>query len=372
MPSIAPDSEDLTILTGGKRIGGWLGVRVSRGVERLPSGFSLELTELYPGHPVAEVTPGSTCEVYLGSDKVLTGFVDVYEPRYAKEENRPRLMGRSKTEDLVDCSLISEGGVKSWEFKAATIGEAADRICEPFGITVAGDGRDAKLDPKQPFTLQPGMTCAQMLEEMAQNAQVLMWDDPDGRLLFSHVGTTRAGTALVEGMNVEIGHARLSMDQRYSDIWVLGQMQQPPPGPDTLFHMDPLGKSKDSGVTRHRPLLLIMDYPGPDGKWAQDRADWQVARRRGRAQVVEITVTGWRDGDGKLWTPNTMVSVQCPTLKVKQDMVIAHVSWVRGDLGTETVLTCMPKEGLSPAPFHFQPVVSGAIIDDSGNLKPGQ
>jgi hypothetical protein len=63
--SIALGSEDLTIVTGGNRIGGWLTIRVSSGIERLPSGFTLELTELYPKHPVGGGNAGKQLRVGL-------------------------------------------------------------------------------------------------------------------------------------------------------------------------------------------------------------------------------------------------------------------------------------------------------------------
>ena len=60
-----PDDEELVIKTGGMTLGGWTGIRVSRGVERLPSGFVCELTEHYPGQLQSIVMPGATCKVLL-------------------------------------------------------------------------------------------------------------------------------------------------------------------------------------------------------------------------------------------------------------------------------------------------------------------
>jgi prophage tail gpP-like protein len=46
---IRPDDEELTIKVGGQILGGWTRLRVTRGVELLPSHFEVELTERYPG-----------------------------------------------------------------------------------------------------------------------------------------------------------------------------------------------------------------------------------------------------------------------------------------------------------------------------------
>ena len=354
---IKPDDEELVIKTNGMTLGGWTGVRVSRGVERLPSGFVCELTEKSPGQLQSIVMPGATCQVLLSGDLVLTGYIDVYNATLGPEQHKVTIVGRSKTEDLVDCTLDPQGGVDSWEFKAPTLREAAERLAKPFGIEVSAPDGDLPIDPKQPFIIEPGTTIYQMLEPMARTAEALVWDDELGRLVVSKVGTKRAGSAIVEGQNLALGEVRFSL--MTSDTPAIKVNR---PGPQRFFGERRANFTRtneayayDSGGLRYRPLVLIGDLPGEDNKWAQQRANWEVSRRIGRSQIIEATVTGWRDGAGQLWRANTIVHVDCPTLKMKADLIIAHVSYVRGEIGTETVLTCMPPEGLQPAPFHAQP-----------------
>jgi prophage tail gpP-like protein len=349
-------SEDLlTIKTAEKVMGGWLDASVTRGVERLPSGFSCALTELYPGQAAkVVVAPFSKCEVYLGADKILTGFIDLFEPSYDADVHQVIIQGRSKTEDLVDCSIDVDAitaGFSTWELRAATIGDAARRVCAPYDIEVVLPDDDPKLD-KRPFILAPGMTCFQLIEEMARTVEMLVWDDADGRLVISRVGTKRAGSPLVEGVNIAAASARLSGDQRYSTIMVVAQAPlDEGGGPHIGFKKTAI----DKAVPRKRLLMLISDMPGPDGKWAQQRADWENARRFGRSYEVRIEVIGWRDGDGKLWTPNTLVNVKSANLKSDADMIVVEATWRASAGGNTTVLTLMPPQGLQPAPFHFIP-----------------
>ncbi len=351
---IRPDSEELTIKTAGRILGGWLGVRVSRGVERLPSGYVVSLTERYPGQ-IGQVatTPGSTCEVFLGADLILTGYVDKYAPGYSAGQHEVSLIGRSKTEDVVDCSVdVDAVGVNSWELKAATIGEAAKKIVKPLGITVTLPDGDAKLDPKYPFIMNPGMTCYQLIEEVAATVQMLVWDNEKGELVISKVGTKRAGTALVEGINIEAAAAGYSMDQRYNEIRVIGQIGSSQDTQTHQLHTNSAGDAFDPNVRAGRLLVIVTDLLGPEAKWAQQRAKWEISRRYGRSRQIQVTVTGWRGQDGQLWTPNTIVAVNCPTLKMKQDLVIAECAWARGPQGTQTMMTLMPKEGLEPQLFY--------------------
>src|ERR1700675_3376237 len=113
----------VTIKTGGQTLGGWLEASVTRGVERLPSGFSVSLTEDFGPLTKAVVDPFSPCEIFLGADKILSGFIDVYEPSYDKGSHQVVIQGRSKTEDLVDCSVDIDAvtaGTSTWELRAAT------------------------------------------------------------------------------------------------------------------------------------------------------------------------------------------------------------------------------------------------------------
>lgn len=363
--TIAPDAEELVILTGGLRLGGWLSARVQRGIERLPSRFLVELTERYPGQAgTAVVDPGSTAQVFLGADLILTGYIDLYNPEYDGQQHVVRIEGRSKTEDLVDCS-VAPPAVPPWS-ASGNFAAFATKLAKPFGISVVGG--DVNLPSQSTFEINPGETCAQLLEDLARSVELLMYDDPQGRLVLAPVGTTRAGSPLVEGVNCEVAKARLSMDQRYSVIYVLSQAGIK--AADT-FHASYQETATDAGV-RYRPLLVVMDMPGANNSWAKQRAIWEQNRRIARSQVVEVTVTGWRDGAGMLWTPNTIVKATLPTAKVNADMLIAACSWLRGPAGTQTTMTLMPPQGFAPEPYQNPGAVPGLVGPGSDGARgPG-
>jgi prophage tail gpP-like protein len=109
--------------------------------------------------------------------------------------------------------------------------------------------------------------------------------------------------------------------------------------------------------------------PDADCSFANRRAQWEANRRYGRSKLARVTVTGWRDGQGKLWKPNTVVNCKLRTAKVEEDRIICEVSWMRGEAGTQTMLTLMPKGALSPQPFA--PVPLGLSPQNSGNPAGG-
>jgi prophage tail gpP-like protein len=352
---LTPDQEELTIKAGGSTLGGWQRIRVTRGVELCPSHFEIEMTERFPGQ-VGQlvIEPTTPCTVMLSGDLVLTGFIDRYMPRYNKHSHRVRLIGRSKTQDIVDCSIdVDKTG---WEIKATTIGQAAKVICQPYNINVSLPDGDFDLPGvlQQALWVYPGYTGYFILEEMARSVGVLVWDDAQGNLVISKGGTgKRAGSGITEGVNAEMVEAVWAADARYAQYRVLGM------GPDQInSHINFSANAFDpeSSKLRNRLRIIPQEIPDPKNSFSQIRAYWEANRRWGRSRQVRVEVTGWRDGSGKLWTANSLVSVNLPTAKVNEDRAIAEVSYLRDEDGTRALLTLMPAQALQPQPFTVGPI----------------
>jgi prophage tail gpP-like protein len=212
-----------------------------------------------------------------------------------------------------------------------------------------------RLPTPKAFPINPGMTGAQLLEEMSRTTGALVWDNAKGELVISGVGTTRAGSPLIEGQNLEAANGFLTMDQRFSDYYVLGQSYDLGSG-----HINQFAHVTDPGVKRHRTRIIPWEAPDQDGAYSTKRAQWEAARRFGRSNSITVRVTGWRDSNGALWAPNSVVHVTSPACKIDRDLVITRVSWIRnGTNGTVALLTLMPKEGLVPQPLLIIPPVPG-------------
>jgi prophage tail gpP-like protein len=98
--------------------------------------------------------------VLLGGDLVITGYIDRYMVGYDKGTHRVKIVGRSKTEDIVDCAVdVTTSGIDSWQINATTLKQAAEILCKPYGITVAapdGDGPFPAQAPSTYFSIYPG------------------------------------------------------------------------------------------------------------------------------------------------------------------------------------------------------------------------
>jgi prophage tail gpP-like protein len=119
-------------------------------------------------------------------------------PAYDKHQHRVRIIGRSKTEDLVDASV--DAVKTAWDFGDNTIGQAARVVCDPYGIGVSLPDGDAELPGvAQHMPVYPGYSAYALLEELTRSVGMLLWDNANGDLVISKGGTGgRAGSAIVE------------------------------------------------------------------------------------------------------------------------------------------------------------------------------
>ncbi|TCK36731.1 prophage tail gpP-like protein [Paraburkholderia sp. BL8N3] len=349
--SVVPTGASYTT-TNARKITGWTNVRVTRGVERCPSDFEIEFTEPYPEATNVIVQPGDECKVYLGSDLVLTGFVDRYTPSYRGREHTIRVAGRSKCQDLVDCSARWTGG----QLINMPLLQIAQRLCAAYAIPVAlAAGADQGL-PIPQLNILVGEPIYDVLERLCRFRGLLLYDQPDGSLLLSGVGTEQAASGFKEGVNVEAAAAMYAMDGRFSNYDAVRQAL------DTCQDIGDAGNLietvYDSQVPRFRYRAIVSEQVmgGPDV--AKLRAEWEMARRVGRSFDVRITTDTWRDSAGKLWTPNTLVTIDLPGLKMRpQTWLIAEVHYRRdNNRGTTADLVIMPPQAFVPQPIMLYPI----------------
>jgi prophage tail gpP-like protein len=342
----APD--DLTLVAGGRAVSGWTGVRVTRGIERCPSDFQVGLTERYPGEAAdVVVRPGDACEVRLGDDLVITGYIDAFVPAIDGRSHQIMITGRGKCADLVDCPAIWP----ACQIVNSTVLATAQKLAKPYGIGVV-----ALADvgaPVEMYSLRWGETAYNVIEEICRYKGLLAYDQPDGQLVLAQVGTAKAASGLKEGVNVERAAIHFDNSQRYSE-YVVRRL-----GMDYLHDLGEGGNLlevvEDQGIARYRPFWLVCEN-GDDGTVTKKRALWECARRAGRSQVVSVLTDSWRDSAGALYAANTLIDVDLPSLKLpERELLIAEVSYLRDRSGTHAQLVLMPPAAFSPEPILLMP-----------------
>jgi prophage tail gpP-like protein len=355
-------NDDLTLEVGGRALSGWTSVRVTRGIERVPSDFEIEMTDLYPAEADAfVVTPGDACVVKLGGDVVVTGYVDRYAPSIDSSQHTITVVGRGKCSDLVDCAAEWPGG----QIVGANALAIAQKLAQPYGVFSGGTAarpisvyaRATDLGPQIPVqNLILGESAFNIIERVCRFAALLAYEDENGNLCLDRVGTDAMASGFEQGKNVQRARIEYGMDQRYSEV--NGYIQSF----DTFQDLGDVGNlqatAKDPNVTRHRRMTVIAEAGDSLGfPVLKKRVEWEVARRLGRSQALRVTVDSWRDELGQLWSPNKLAPIRIPALKLNMERwIISEVTYNRNlHTGTTADLVLMPKEAFLPQPVVLLP-----------------
>ncbi|WP_175795971.1 phage baseplate assembly protein [Burkholderia anthina] len=350
-------SDELTLTVGGKVISGWTDVRVTRGIERIPSDFDIGLTELFPGElDAVVVTPGDPCVVQIGGDTVVTGYVDRYIPSFDTYDHRIRVAGRGKCQDLVDCSAEWSNG----QISGASALAVASKLAAPYGITASCYESGLRVIPQ--FNLMLGETPFEIIDRVSKYSSLLAYEETDGNLILARASTLQHATNLEEGQNVEGASVEYCADQRFQTykafLQAINTFKEGGDGGNLI------ATTTDSGVLRNRQKFIIAEAVAGYMDVAAQRAAWEMNRRNGRSVVVRVVVDSWRDGDGMLWAPNMLVSVYLPSLKLdRKTWLISEVTFRMDENGTHAELVIMSPDAFAVEPTALQyGFVDGATL----------
>lgn len=337
------DKNRVTLVADGLEYGGWTAVEISAGIERQARDFRLGITWRWPGsgkNP-KRISPGSRCEIRIGSDLVLTGYVYASPISYDARQVSVSATGRSITSDLIDCSAARG------QWRGLPVAEIIKGLAKPYGIGVVDQSADASTVADH--QTQPNETVFASIDRLLEMSALLSTDDSYGRVVVAKIGSAGNATdALQLGVNVLQASAQLDFSNVFSEYECIGQRS----GTDESFGEDASevrGAAADDRISRYRNLTVQ-----PSGQVspsiAAKRALWERESRMGKALESEYTVQGWRQSDGSLWVPNSFVRVRDSMIGFDRDMLIGAVTYLLDDQGMRTRITVAP-----PGAYETQP-----------------
>lgn len=360
-------SDAVTLSVDGMDYRGWTKVRIGAGILRQARDFELGITWKGPGQAQAvPIRPGARTEVRIGSDLVLTGYVDATPVNYDARQVTRRVTGRSLTADLVDCAAISEPG----QWLGQSVQSIVQALASPYGIKVRSElGSTAVLSD---HSIDPGETVFQSIDRLLTQSQLLSTDDPEGRVVIVQPGSAgRAFDRLEVGINILSGDAAQDFAPVFSEYRVIGQAA----GSDDLFAE--AANEIEVVLTDPRALrkrVLVINQTGKvTPELVRARAEWERASRVGRALTATYKVQGWRQRNGALWVPNMIVPVLDPIAGFDRDMLITEVEYSLDEGGTVATLTVAPPEAVEPEPkdpHRLRKLKRGGRADNFEYLLP--
>ena len=336
----------VTITVNGVDFAGWIDVRISAGIERQARDFNISATWRWPGSGefLRSIKPGDQCEVRIGGDLVLTGYVFATPIKYDSGVITASICGRSLTSDLIDCSV--ENHPSQWLVRSAE--QIVRALAEPYNITVvnqSGDGT-ALAD----HTIEPGETVFKSIDRLLRLSRLLSTDDERGRLVIARPGSAGRAVDRIEcGVNVENGQSALDFSEMFSEYACIGQRS----GTDEEYGIEAnevQARVSDPRMTRRRVLVLRESGQlTPD--LARARVEWERENRISRAMKSTYELRGWRQSNGDLWRHNTIVRVVDPLIGFDRDMLITEIEYSQKNSGgTTVILTVAPPDGYEAAP----------------------
>ena len=410
----AGEENRVRLLVGGEEFGGWLSVRIETGIERQARSFDLEVTDVWPGATEIprRIRPGDACELYIGTDRVATGYVDGTPIRYDGRSVTVAVRGRSKTADLVDCCPIQgstgsgggSGGAdskKGWgalgltaidgttarsstarpvkanakggsggQWGGQQLQQIAADMAAPYGVKVV-----AEVDTGAPIAhqVQQGETVFESIDRMLRARHVLATDNALGELVFVVAGSGgKAGTKIEAGVNVLEAETELDYKKVFSEYICKGQRsitsqttEESEEGDDVesavTTSVGTSASATDSRMGRRRVLVLKQSGQADEGT-CEDRVKFERAHRAAKALETTYTVAGWRQADGSLWLQNQQVRVVDSIIGFDTDMLIAEVHYYLDERGMRTELKVGPLDGYVAAAQKKEKKAKGVKI----------
>lgn len=330
-------SQDVvTLKIDEKTYAGWLSFTVTRGIESLANEFRLSLTDNWIDKKQDwPIVPGDKAQILLGSEVLITGYIDEVSPTVDFQSKSLEVAGRDLAGDLVDCSASGS------EYLNLTLDKLASVLAKPFGITIKKSTSVGGAFPS--VVVSQGESVFEVLDKRARTRGVLLISNANGTVEIMKPGSTASSTGLFEGKNILQASAKYDAKDRFSKYTVKSQVAASDEDGTAGFQVQ--GSATDEGVLRYRPLVLQSEAQSETGN-AKTRAQYEATVRAARSQTVQVSVRGFRQGDGKLWAPNTLVSILAPSIGIRSqtDLLITQVTFSLSEAGTVTTLDLKRKD----------------------------
>lgn len=346
----AATPNETSILVDGKRFRFWSELTLTRSIDAMDTlefvaPFDHENVEFRETFRPFSYKPMT---VYVGSELLFTGTLIGVAPQVDTDRKVVNIAGYSRPGVLNDCT--PPASTFPLEFSGMTLEGIARALAKPFGIAVIYAGPAGSAFER--VAAAPTDAILSFLAGLAKQRSHVISSTPDGKLLIQQtVPTGNPVAVLRQGASPVMSVTpTFSPQEYYSHITGLESVLVGTAGSQYTVKNTHL-----IGVIR--PMTFSpSDVLGGDLKEAVDA---KVGRMYGNMAAYSVEVDTWRDPAGKMWAPNTTISLLAPDAMVytPYEFPIRSVKFRRvADSETATLDLILPGafSGAAPARLPWE------------------
>ena len=306
-----------TLKVAGRSFEAWESLVIQRSMDSPIHSFSFSSDGCYAGL----IKAGSACQVLIGRDAVITGFVDRVSHSLSASSHSLTIQGRSQLSDMQD-SLCSVPTSKSFPTIIEEVGEF-------FGVSVRGT-KAILATPVEKFEIHATSPLG-ALQRLAREQDCLLLGSGGGALEVKTkegIGGVHLGT-LKEGENI---------------LSIAHEADASP-----VFHeylAEDNSEAEDERLSHRKRIYQSLPRDTESGTQVLSNLAGVEKKRRGASlDTLSVVVLGWEYREGRHWYENTEVLVKSPTMNIHKSYLISAVKLTMSlSSGQTTTLTLKPKE----------------------------
>jgi prophage tail gpP-like protein len=338
----------------GNLYSGFLSATATISIDSLSNKFSF--TSAPDVNSALPFSRGDECIVRIDGEAILTGYIEVISGNGDIGTHSIHILGRDRTSDLVDSSLLPIKDItppitfkRIIEIVIQSIGSSLDVI----------DLTNSVFDKAEDLiSIEAGDNAFDFIERLARKKNVIITSNSDGDVVIQNsIGKLSNADILnvIGNPNNNVVSYQFNYDDtgRFNRYEVVGQQNI-----NVLSNLGSSSKKKvinergritDELIREGRQFVLTSENPG-SGKMMGKRANWELNVRRARSRTYKAVVVGYKNQLGEIWTTNMLVHILDQHAKIDDIMLVNEVTYRLDSSGSTTELAFVNRDAYIAEP----------------------
>ena len=299
----ADDPDEVAVLIDGERFRFWDKIRITRSIDNMDTvefgtPFDANLPKF---RKIFKPFSYKSNDVTVGGTPLFTGTMVAIDPVIENAKKVIAVNGYSLPGVLNDCTAPASS--YPLEFNDQGLREIADTMLAPFGIAVEFQADQGAVFER--VACEPGKKVLTFLIELAKQRNLIISSTSRGKLLFQQsIAPGKPVARLQQGIAPVLSVTPVFNPQEYySHVTGIDSV---------MVGLD--GSQFTVKNPRLQGVIRPHTFNAPDAIDSDIKAaaEAKAGRMFGNAASYAINVATWRDPQGKIWEPNTTITLLAP------------------------------------------------------------